>query len=83
MLQLRRNRDLSQETFRPKGYGEFGSQHFHRHLAVVFQILGEIDRGHPSSADLLLDGIALGEGGLETVEKLWHCCLALLVTVLE
>ena len=28
-----------------------------------------------------LDGIAVGEGGFETVEKVWHCFLAPLATV--
>jgi len=68
MLQLRRNRDLSQETFRPKGYGEFGPQHFHRHLAGVFEILGDVHRGHTPRADLPLDGVAVGESGFETDE---------------
>ena len=30
-----------------------------------------------------LDGVAVGEGGFEAVEKVWHCVLAPLVTVLE
>ncbi len=52
-------------------------------LAVVLQILGQVDGRHAPSADLFLDGIAVGEGGGETVEKLWHCVLAPLATVLE
>ena len=31
----------------------------------------------------MLDLVAVGEGGVETVEKVWHCVLALLATVLE
>ncbi len=53
------------------------------HLTVELQVLGKVDRGHPASTDLFLDGIAVGEGGLEAVEKVWHCVLALLATVLE
>jgi hypothetical protein len=30
-----------------------------------------------------LDPIAVGEGGFETVEEIWHCVLAPLATVLE
>ena len=33
-----------------------------------------------SSRPFMLDGIAVGEGGFESVEKLWHCVLALLAT---
>jgi len=30
-----------------------------------------------------LDPVAVGEGGFEAVEKIWHCVLAPLATVLE
>ncbi len=30
-----------------------------------------------------LNGVALGEGGFEAVEKVWHCVLALLAMALE
>ena len=30
-----------------------------------------------------LDGVAVGEGSLQAVEKLWRCVLASLATVLE
>ncbi len=52
-------------------------------LTVVLQVLGEVHRGHTTSTDFPLDGVAVGEGGGETVEKLWHCVLAPLATVLE
>ncbi len=53
------------------------------HLAVVLEILGEKDGCHSTSTKLPLDGIAVGEGGLEAVEKLRHYVLAPLATVLE
>ncbi len=31
----------------------------------------------------MLDGVAVGEGGLEAVEKIWHWVLALLATLTE
>ncbi len=37
--------------------------------------------GHAPSTDFPLDGIAVGEGGLETVEKVRHCVLAPLATL--
>ena len=46
-------------------------------------IAGEVDRGHPARTQFFLDGVAVGEGGFEAVEKVWHCVLALLATVLE
>ena len=52
--------------------GAFGSKHLHGHLAVVFQVLGEIDRRHPTATELPLDGIAIGEGGFQTVNGVGH-----------
>ncbi len=41
------------------------------------------DCGPAARAEFFLDGIAVGEDGFEAVEKVWHCVLARLVTVLE
>ena len=59
------------------------SAHLHRHLAVVFQILREVHRGHAAGPQLVLDGVAVGEGSFETVEKVRHYVLAPLATLLE
>ena len=54
------------------------------HLAaLVPDVPSEIDDRHPTTANFALDGIAIGEGGFETVKNLWHCVLAPLGTVLE
>ncbi len=34
-------------------------------------------------AEATLDPVAVREGGFEAVEKVWHCVLPLLATVLE
>ena len=34
---------------------------------------GEIDGRHPARAELALDGVAVGEGGLEAVKGVRHC----------
>jgi hypothetical protein len=39
---------------------------------VVFQVLGEIDRGHAARAQFFLNGVAVGEGGFEAVEGVRH-----------
>ena len=38
---------------------------------------------HAARTKFFLDGVAVGEGGFEAVEKLWHCFLAPLATFLE
>jgi len=35
---------------------------------VVLQVTGEIDRRHPAAAELALDRVAAGEGGLQVAE---------------
>ena len=83
VLEIRGDLDLLEKTLRAEDGGELGAQHLHRHLAVVLQVLSEVDGGYAAGADLPLDGIAVGKGGGETVEKVGHCVLALLATVLE
>jgi hypothetical protein len=36
----------------------------------VPEIAGEIDRGHAATAELALDQVAVGQGGLETFQGL-------------
>ena len=75
--------DLTKEALTTDCRGEFGPHHFHRHLAVVFEVFREVDGSHTARTDLPLDGVAVGEGGLEAVEEVWHYVLAPLATVLE
>ncbi len=37
-------------------------------LAVVFEIVGEVRRRHAAGPDILVNGVAVGKGGLGTVE---------------
>ena len=41
-------------------------------LTVVLEVLSEVDGGHAPGAEFFFDGVAVGEGGFEAVEKLWH-----------
>ena len=52
-------------------------------FALVLEVLGQVHRGHATNTDLPLDGVAVGEGGFEAVEKVWHCVLAPLAMLLE
>ena len=51
--------------------------------ALVLDIPSEIDDRHPATANFALDGIAIGEGGFETIHEILHCGLALVATALE
>ena len=56
----------------PDHGGELGTQHLHGDLAIVADVVREIDRGHPAGAELPLDRVAVAEGGGEAGERLDH-----------
>ncbi|CAN5795815.1 hypothetical protein BH23GEM9_BH23GEM9_15930 [soil metagenome] len=40
--------------------------------AIVFEVAGEVDRGHPATADLMLDAVTSGEGSGQLFELVSH-----------
>ena len=62
--------DLAQEALRAERGGELGVQHLERDLAVVLEVVREIDRGHAPAAELALERVAVGQGGLEPFQGL-------------
>ena len=65
MLEPGSGLDLAGEALGPECGGELGAEHLHGHLAVVPQVLRQVDRGHPPAPELALDDVAVGQGGLE------------------
>ena len=63
VIQLGGKSDLAEEAFRAERMGELRMENLERHRSVVLQVLGEVDRGHPTAAELALDRVAVGEGG--------------------
>ena len=61
MLQGRDRLDLAQEPLGTDDRGELGLQDLDGDLAVVLEILREIDGGHAARAELALDAIAVGQ----------------------
>ncbi len=59
MLQVRSDLDLVQEALGAEDGGEFGAEDFDGNLAVVLEVVGEVDRGHAAGAQLALDPIAI------------------------
>ena len=60
MLQRRRGPDLGDEPLGAEHCGELRLQDFDGDLALVFDIVREIDRRHPARTQLALDAIAIG-----------------------
>jgi hypothetical protein len=51
--------NLAVEAFRPQGRCEFRMQHLERDGPIVPQVMGEIDRGHATTAELALDDVTI------------------------
>ena len=68
MLEPGGDLDLAMEPLGAQRGGEFLAQHLQRDLAVVLQVLGEIDRGHPARTQLPLDRVAVSERVLQPCE---------------
>jgi hypothetical protein len=61
MLQLRRSLDLSQEALGAECGGEVGMEDLYRDVAVVAEVVRQVDGRHSANADLAFDAIAIGE----------------------
>ena len=68
MLQGGGEADLAEETVDPDGAGELGAEHLDGDRPLVPEIARQPDRGHPAPAQLALDGVASGQGGIQTLE---------------
>ena len=63
MLQRRRNPHLPQKAILAEGCREILAQNLDRDFPLVFQVVGEVDRGHAAGAEFALDGVAVRKGG--------------------
>ena len=63
MAQIGGGFNLAQESLRPQRGGQLGTQDFHRDLAMVLEVFGQVHRGHAALAQLPLDAVAVGERG--------------------
>ena len=62
MLEVRRRLDLGEEPLGTDDRCEFGLEHLQRDLALVLQVIREVDRRHPALAEFGLDAVAAFEG---------------------
>jgi hypothetical protein len=62
MLEVRGRLDLGQEALRTDHRGQLGLEDLERDFAFVFEIFGQVDRGHPALAQLALDRVAAFQG---------------------
>ena len=62
MLQPRGEHDFALEPLGAERGGDLGVEHLERHRPIVLEVVGEEDRGHPATAKLSLDTVAVTEG---------------------
>ena len=72
MLELRGGGDLLHEAVGAQDGGQLGLEDLDGHLAVVLEVLGQVDRGHPALAQLPLDAVAVRQGGGQAIGSLAH-----------
>jgi hypothetical protein len=65
VLERGRRLDLGQEALAPDHRGELRLEDLERDLALVLEVLGEVDGGHPTLAEPLLDAVAAVQGRRE------------------
>ena len=68
MLQLRRRLDFCEKTLGAECGGEVGVEDFDCDVAVVSQVVREVDRRHSAHANFTIDAISIGKGGAKLVE---------------
>ena len=68
MVQVGGGLDLLEEALGSDQRRELRVHHLDGHLAIVAGVVGEEHRGHASGAQLALEEVAVGDGGLELTE---------------
>ena len=70
-MQARGDLDLAEK---PGGahLGELGAEHLDRHRALVLEVVGEEDLGHPALSELRMEPVPGGERCAEALEALRH-----------
>jgi len=62
MLEIRGGLDFLQEPLGANDSCQLGAKHLERNLAIMLDVLDEIDRGHTAGPNLSLEPVAVGEG---------------------
>ena len=72
MAQVGGGRDLAQEALGPEGVNQLGSEHLYGDLAIVLEVMREIDRRHPARTKLAVEAVAIGQGSLKSGLEVGH-----------
>ena len=81
MLQVRRDPDLGEEPLGAQHGAQLGIEHLERDVAIVLQVLREVDGGHAAGADLALDPVAVSESGGQALQRVGQHCACAVVRI--
>ena len=71
------DRDLAEEPLGAEGRCQLRLEHLQRDGAIVLQVVGPEDRGHPAPADLVAQAVARSQGSVQKLDN--HYCLGAVV----
>ncbi len=66
MMQVGGGRDLAQKALGPEGVDQLGTEDLYGYLAIMLEVMREIDRSHPACAKLAVEPVAIGQGVLKS-----------------
>ena len=72
VLEVGGNPDLLQKPLGPQRGGQLGSEHLERDLALVPEVVREVNRGHPALAQFTVEAVAVSEGRGEVKRGVRH-----------
>ena len=72
MIQPSGDRNLAQEPLGAERLGQLGTQDLDSSLALVLQIVSEVDRGHAALTQLAIDAVSPDERGAQKRQGVFH-----------
>ena len=72
VLERRGKADLAQKAICTEDGAQLWAEYLERDGTVVLEVSGQVDHRHPTAAELALERVAVGQGGLEPLEGLWQ-----------
>jgi hypothetical protein len=72
MIEVRCDLDLAEETIDANRSGQLRPEHLDRDLAIMLEIVSEIDGCHPTSTELTLNRVAVSQRSFQTIKGVSH-----------
>ena len=80
VLEVGRRLDFAEEAISAECGGELGAKNLDGDLAIVLQVVGEIDSGHAAGPEFALDAVTVSEGAIQRCNEVGHRRLSICAT---